>query len=414
MAKTKPSDFNFTDPAVIDEPFDYYDILREQAPVYKQPETGMYIVTRYDDLREVLLDYDTYSNNSLGYGVLQGENWKLHDDMLEEHGWLDIPTLNMADPPEHTRYRRIADTIFNARRIAAITPRIEELCNKVIDEFIDKGECEFVSSFAFPYVGSVISEQLGLDGSQKSTFKKWGDAIMAPTARVMTRDELKENAETILEMQHFIAGMLAKRKEDPRNDLISALVQARGEDGEELTMHELQSLMRQFLSGTFESLVTLISHSMWMLLRFPEQMEKLRANRNLMGEFVEEALRFDSPVPGLARYVTKDTELGGVEIPAGSVVMTRYAAANRDETKFPCPHMFDIERKDKTHLAFGIGPHLCVGRQLARREMAVAFTALLDRMEDIALARPLPNPVHTPHLFLRPMKELYVTFRKVR
>jgi len=411
---SKPiEDFNFLDPAVLDDPFDYYRALHEQAPVYLMPETGMYIVAGFDDLRTILLDTETFSNNMDGYGMLQGENWKVHQKILEERGWPDLSTLNFTDPPTHTRYRKVADTIFNPKQIAALSDRIEELCNAMVDRFIDRGECEFVSEFAFPLVGTIISEQLGLESGQMTQFKKWGEAIMAPTSRVMSVEELRENAETIVEMQQFIAGKLDERRKDPRNDLISALVSARGEDGEELNMLELQSLMRQFLSGTYESVVTMISHGMLILLRNPDVMAKLRADMSRVPDFVEEALRYDSPVPGLARTVTRDTQVGGVDIPAGSIVMTRYAAANRDPAKFESPEKFDIDRKNKTHhLAFGNGPHFCVGRALARRELNLAFTTLLTRLTDIELARPLPDPLHVPHALLRPMKELPIKFTK--
>ena len=406
-------DFDFLDPRVLDDPFQYYQALHEHAPVYKMPETGMYIVAGYEDLRKVLLDTDTFSNNMDGYGMLQGENWKVHQQILEAHGWPDLSTLNFTDPPAHTRYRRIADTIFNPKRIAALSDRIEELCHAMIDRFIDRGECEFVGEFAFPLVGTIISEQLGLESDQMGRFKKWGEAIMAPTSRVMTVEELRENAETIVEMQQFMAARLEERRKEPRNDLISALVSARGEDGEPLDMLELQSMMRQFLSGTYESVVTMISHGMLILLRNPEVMARLQADLSRIPDFVEEALRYDSPVPGLARLVTRDTQLGGVEIPAGAIVMTRYAAANRDPAKFECPHQFDLDRKNKTHhLAFGNGPHFCVGRALARRELTHAFTALLTRMTAIELARPLPEPLHIPHALLRPMKELPIRFAK--
>ncbi|MEH6757437.1 MAG: cytochrome P450 [Parasphingorhabdus sp.] len=411
---SKPiEDFNFLDPAVLDDPFEYYGALHEQAPVYKMPETGMYIVAGYDDLRKVLLDTKTFSNNMDGYGMLQGENWKVHQEILEARGWPDLATLNFTDPPAHTRYRRIADTIFNAKRIAALSGRIEQLCHAMIDRFIERGECEFVSEFAFPLVGTIISEQLGLESDQMAQFKKWGEAIMAPTSRVMTVEELRENADTIVEMQQFIAGKLEERRKEPREDLISALVSARADDGEELNMLELQSLMRQFLSGTYESVVTMISHGMLILLRNPDVMARLRADMSRVPDFVEEALRYDSPVPGLARLVTCDTQVGGVDIPAGSIVMTRYAAANRDPAKFECPHKFDIDRNNKAHLAFGNGPHFCVGRALARRELNMAFTALLTRMSDIELARPLPDIIHIPHVLLRPMKELPIRFTKI-
>jgi cytochrome P450 len=159
--------------------------------------------------------------------------------------------------------------------------------------------------------------------------------------------------------------------------------------------------------------VSAISHGLWLLLRYPAEMAKLRANPALVKDFIEEVLRFETAVPGLARMVTKDTELAGVAIPKGAMIMTRYAAANHDPAKFECPHLFDIERKDKQHMAFGAGPHLCVGRVLARREMNSVFSTLLQRMDNITLARPLPEMVHVPHMMLRPMKELYIRFDKI-
>jgi cytochrome P450 len=151
---------------------------------------------------------------------------------------------------------------------------------------------------------------------------------------------------------------------------------------------------------------------MLILLRNPDVMARLTADLSRVPDFVEEALRYDSPVPGLARYVTRDTRIAGVDIPAGSIIMTRYAAANRDPAKFECPQQFDMDRKDKAHLAFGTGPHLCVGRLLARRELILAFTALLTRLKNIQLARPLPDIIHVPHVLLRAMKELPIRFAK--
>ena len=407
-----PADFSLLDVRVQDEPWEYYRVIHREAPVYFMPETGLYMISGYAELRAVLQDCETFSN-CISSGFLQGENWKDYENILKARGWVDISTLNSADPPAHTRYRQIGDRVFNARQIEALASKVEEIVNTLIDTFIDRGECEFTSEFAFPLVGTVICGQLGLDPQDMRAFKRWGDAIMLPASRVLTREELAENAETILEMQHFIAGKLEERRRKPQADLISALVHARTDDGEALTMHELQSLMRQFLSGTFESVVTGLSHAMWLLLRFPDQMAKLRANRALMKPFVEEVLRFDTPVPGLGRLVTRDTELGGVLLPKGAILMVRYAAANRDPHRFEHPDKFDIERKDQGHLSFGAGVHLCIGRVLARREMVTAFGAILDRMDDIALARPLPDPVHAPHLMLRPMKELPIKFRKI-
>ncbi|MFZ4604926.1 MAG: cytochrome P450 [Caulobacter sp.] len=412
-ASTRPiEEFSFLDPQVQDDPFEFYQALHAQAPVYQMPETGMFIVSRYDDLREMLMDTATFSNR-METKTLQGENWQIYEDIIAEKGWPEAGTLNFSDPPAHIRYRRIADQIFNARRIEAIAPKITEIVNEVIDRFIDRGECDVVQDLAFPLVGTVISEQLGLDPSQMETYKRWGDAIMLPAARILTPEEIRENAETIVEMQHYVAGQLEARRKDPHNDLISAVVLEGAADVEPLDMAEMQSLMRQFLSGTYESLVSAISHGVWLLLRFPDQMAKLRSDPSRVKDFVEELLRFESPVPGLARIATRDTEIAGVAIPKGALVMPRYAAANHDAAKFECPHVMDIDRKDKRHIAFGAGPHLCVGRVLARRELITAFGAVLARMDNIELARPLPDPVHVPHMMLRPMRELYIRFDKI-
>lgn len=410
---TRPIDeFSFLDPRVQDDPYDFYQALHAQAPVYRMPETGMFIVSRYEDLRQLLMDTENFSNR-IEPQVIQGEHWQIYEDIIAGRGWPEVYTLNFADPPAHTRYRRIADRIFNARRIEALAPRISEIVTEVMDRFIDRGECEFVREFAFPLVGTVISEQLGLDASQMDTYKRWGDAIMLPGARILTPDEIRENAETILDMQHFVARRLEAARANPGEDLISAIVQESDADLEPLDMAEMQSMMRQFLSGTYESLVSAIAHGLWLLLRFPDQMAKLRADPARVKDFVEESIRLETPVPGLARIALGDAEIGGVAIPKGSLVMPRYAAGNHDAAKFECPHQLDIDRKDKHHIAFGAGPHICVGRVLARREMNVAFTAILARMDNIQLARPLPEMVHVPHMMLRPMRELHIRFDKV-
>ena len=156
-----------------------------------------------------------------------------------------------------------------------------------------------------------------------------------------------------------------------------------------------------------------IAHGMWLLLRHPDQLAKLAADRSLMKSFVEEVLRYDAPVHGILRFTSADVEVAGTPIPKSTVVMLRYAAANRDEAKFPNPDAFDITRTNASqHLSFGYGPHFCVGAALARQEMISAFTALFDRLDDIRLAAPAPVPAHEPSFFLRPMKELQITFRK--
>ena len=406
-------DFSLLDPSVQSNPRPFYALLHEERPVYLMPETGIYVISRYDDVRAVLRDPETFSNDTIAAGGVKGSIYHIHHRILKERGWAHVQTLQRTDPPQHGRYRRLLDQVFNIQRVNALIPHIEAVTNSLIDGFIDSGECEFVSEFALPMPGIIIAEQLGLNRDDVGTFKRWADSILAPAMVPLTESELVEVAETELEMQHFLATMFESRRTDPRPDMISALVHATSEGEEPLSMHELQNLMHQLISGGYDSVISALSNGLWLLLRHPDQMAKLRANPDLIRNFTEEALRYESPVQGLVRRATRDVMVSGTVIPKDATLIVRYGAANHDPSKFECPHVFDIERKNAAaHLAFGNGTHFCVGRLLAKQELLTGFTALLARLGDIELARPLPEPPHHPSLLLHPMKELRVRFTR--
>jgi cytochrome P450 len=229
---------------------------------------------------------------------------------------------------------------------------------------------------------------------------------------VQTDEQLGAAAARVVEMQQFLQRRFEERRESPQEDLISALVHAEVEDGVPLSDHELQAIMRQLVTGGFDTVTNSLSNGLWLLLRHPDQLAKLRERPELVGAFVEEALRFETPVQGLLRRTTRDVVVAGTTIPKGAVVIPRYGAANRDAGKFPCPHQFDIERRNASaHLAFGMGIHFCVGRPLARAELLIAFGKLIERLQDLALAAPLPDPPHSPSLMFHPLKELRISFR---
>ena len=303
---------------------------------------------------------------------------------------------------------------LSPRRVRELAPTVEAVTQRLIDGFIDTGACEFYADLAHPLPGTIIAGQIGLDTADIGRFKMWGDAMLAPTARLMTDEELRGTVELELEAQHHFARIFDERRGDPRDDIMSALVHAHEEDGEEpLTMEELQGLMLQFVTGGFETVTTGLTHAMRLLLDHPDQADLLRADRSLMKGFVEEALRLESPVQGQARVTTRDTELRGVKIAAGTTVIARFGAANHDASEFPEPHRFDIRRANAVnHLAFGGGVHYCIGAPLARLELHTAFTALLDRTHDWAPARPLEGLAELPTLWYLPMRELPLRFTK--
>lgn len=403
--------YSLLDPAIQSDPYAFYDLLRAECPVYRMPETEMYVVTRYEDAREVLRDTETFSSVVLAMSALQQENADLYQEILREKGWEHVHVLHRSDPPEHSRYRKLVDRVFTKRQARDIAPRVVEVANELVDTLLERGECEFVTDFAVPVPGIIMCEQLGLDKSEVHRFQSWADAMLATSNRIMDEEELRATAAIELDAQHHLARVFEERRREPTQDLISGLVHAHREGEEPFSMHELQNLMHQMITGGFETTPSAMSHGLHLLMQHPDQCEALRQDRSLMGGFVDETLRVESPVQGLMRTVTKDTEIAGTKLPEGAIVIVRYGAANRDPKKFSEPEKFDIRRPNASaHLAFGLARHFCVGAPLVRQEMEIAFDLILDRMENIELTRPLPDPKHVSSLNFYCLKELPIRF----
>lgn len=406
-------DYSLLDPEVQSDPYAFFEKLHHDCPVYRSPETGMYVITKYDDLREALRDTEAFSNDArrASTASLQGDLGKLYQEILAERGWAHVLTLQRTDPPEHSRYRTLLDRVFTASRVRGMKDHIDDIGVELIDKFVGQGECEFIGDFAMPMPGIIIAEQLGLDRKDIKTFKRWAKATLAMASVPMNEEQVRATAEVELEAQHFLAKMFEDRRANPQDDIISGLVHAHGGEEEPLSMHELQSVMLQLINGGFDTTQSAIAHSMWLLVRQPELQDELRGDESKIKHFIEEVLRWESPVQRLPRVTTRDVEIGGTTIPAKSVVLFCYGAANRDEEMFGCPHEFDLNRKNAgSHMAFGSGVHFCVGAMLARQDMLSSIRLLLERMENIRLAKDLPDPVHLPGLFLLPMKEMFLSF----
>ena len=417
MSASEPATFDFMSPQLQSDPYEFYEELHKTQPVYRVPETGVYLVSKYEDVRFVLLHHELFSNRfGDSFLALQSDEGRaLYEKILEERGWPHFLSLQSADPPLHTKQRRLVDKGFNPKMLREMKPFMDTTCHLLIDAFIDRSECEFIAEFATPFPGTMIANMIGLDPSELKTFKRWADAVVAPISEILTPDEIVRTAETEIEFQHFLAGEYEKRRKEPRDDIISLLANEPADNGQRISMSEFQFIMRQLVAAGFTTTVQALAHSLWLLFRYPEQMERVKSDPSVRQAFIEESLRFESPVQGLYRRAVQDITLGGVDIPADSIVMVRYGAANRDEAQFACPHMFDPDRKNvMSHVGFGYGVHFCVGRNLARLELARAFDALFERLDNIALARPLPDPPHVFSMFERELKELPITFDKKR
>ncbi len=419
-----PVDHTILDPAIQNDPYDFYNEVHATCPVMPLPEVGGVLVTKYDDVRFVLTRPDLFSSSGRGSGArkgLQVENSRKYREIIKERGWGHVETLQRCDPPEHTAYRRLVGKAFLPKQIRAIQPRVDDISRELIDGLIpssgEAGECEFNLDYAMPLPGTIIADQLGLQRSEIHTFNKWAHAMLALSMKPLTEDELLASAETELEAQYHLADVFEQRRAEPTGDLISALVHAHvgegdGEDdAEPLSVAELQNLMHQLITGGFETTTSALNHGMWLLTRRPDVQDRLRRDLSLVPAFIEESLRYESPVQGLFRTATQDVDVGGVTIPQGALVMVRYAAANRDADAFDDADDFDLDRSsDNKHLAFGVGPHFCVGAALARQELVTGFTHWLERTSNIELARPFDGPVHDPSFILFPMRELPLRF----
>ena len=203
---------SFLDPAVQDDPFDTYAAIHQECPVHHLPEMDLYMVTTYEEAKQVLTDPATFSNNPSVRPSAASDSAVAAAEVFKERGWTRARTLQRTDPPTHSRYRRLLAGVFTKRRVELLVPRMNELCHQLIDGFMDAGRCEFVNDFALPLPGIVICEQLGLDATEYPRFKRWADAMLAATQRSLTVEETVEQAEIELEAQHHLAAEFERRR----------------------------------------------------------------------------------------------------------------------------------------------------------------------------------------------------------
>jgi cytochrome P450 len=325
---------------------------------------GPFMVYRYEDAAQGLKDSETFSSKIIRdfMGPVMGEQ------MLLSH-----------DGAVHRRYRGLVSGAFSQRSLARwedelIRPTIAAL----LDKIATKGQEELVEAFTFLFPAQVIAALFGLPSDDVSQFQRWTLAINAYTANPEAGIRASQELET------YLSSIVAERRISPKDDLISALVMAELE-GSKLTEEELYSFLKMLLPAGIETTYRGSGNMIFALLTHPEQKAKLLNDWSLIGPAIEETLRWESPTQLTTRITTKETTLGGVAIPNESMVTFSLASANRDESIWNSPERFDMTRAVKPHLAFGYGPHLCVGAHLARLEMRVGIRMLFERLPDLAL-----------------------------
>lgn len=411
---------SLSDPEVMFNPGPYYRALREAAPVHYDERMNLYLVSRFEDLQEVLYDWETYSQE-LGYHTLWGQGFKEElIAILERDGGGYFPDVIATDPPRHGRVRRLLENAFTARRLKQLEPAFAQVVAELVEQVADRGHADGVADFALPMTVRFMGEQIGVtaDDVDAATIKAWSDAYQAQYSMMQSREEFLENARLICELQHFVIDLVRRRQAAPGEDMISDLIRAQVDDEENprLTFAELVALTRTFLIGGNDSISTALSFLLLHVATDKDVAARLYASLDddqALTRFVEESIRRETPVRALSRITTRDVELNGTFLPKGAQVMVLFASGNDDESVFPAPRDFDAGRRNLgNHIAFGAGIHRCVGNALARMEVKVAAREIARRLADIRLAVPADEIVYVPSIAMVMIESLPLAFSR--
>jgi cytochrome P450 len=392
--------YNPVDPGQIADDAGWWARAHRDAPVFLWPETGMWAVTAHRDVLTVLKDTETFSSTAAlnvqpppaaAQGVLpQGYPWK-------------HPALVSLDSPEHTRVRKQVSKAFTPRRVAQLEPVVRAAANDLVDKVERRGEMDVMGEYALPITMAALEAVLGVDPDRAAEFRQWTVDTLRLVAGGLSDEELAERALRVGDFDRYLRELMERRRAAPQDDLVSDMVGPDSDLGENDVVGNAASVL---IAGN-ETTTSVIVHSLLYLLSEDRRLwVQLRDNRDLIPSVVEETIRLSGASRGLFRVTTREAELGGVTLPAGSMLHVLWAAANVDGSVFTDPAQFDLNREDRgAHVGFGRGTHFCVGASLARMEARVALEVLLDRLPDLALVpgRPLD---YLPSLATRSLTHL--------
>ncbi|HYY78333.1 MAG TPA: cytochrome P450 [Actinomycetes bacterium] len=379
------------------DPYPVYAQARKEAPVFYSELLQLWYVTRYDDIV-------TVARNPARFSSAEAVNVPL--DYTEAtrqaiaSSFLSHGSLTNNDPPSHTKIRRLVNKAFTTRQVADLEDRVRAIANDLIDRFAGDGQAELVRQFSFPLPMRVILNVLGAPEDDLLTLKQWADDWIALLSVQLTPAQQAETVGRLLQSQEYWTRLIDQRRAHPRDDLLSALIQASWADPDPIGLLQLVNVCSSLALAGHETTTNLLGNCLYRLLRMPDQWQLVQRERANIPRAVEETLRCDTSVHALMRTTTEPVELGGVRLPQGARLALLFASANHDEAYFPDAARFDLRRLDpKGHLAFGHGIHHCVGAPLARLELRVALELLIDRLPGLRLAGGQQvtfavNPVH--------------------
>jgi cytochrome P450 len=411
----------FRDKAFVPDPYPYFAYLRDQCPVLREPHEGVVMVTGYEEAIAVYNDTATFSSCNSVTGPFPGFPVALEGDdvsaLVEEHRE-KLPMsdqITTMDPPIHTAHRALLMRLITPKRLRENEAFIWQLADRQIDEFYAQGSCEFISAFASPFALLVIADLLGVPEADHEAFRdelagKHPGRVVGGTSKTMSHKPLEYLYEKFSEY-------VADRRANPRDDVLTGLALATFPDGSLPEVIDVVRIAANLFAAGQETTVRLLATALLLLAERPELQTTLRADTSRVPNFVEECLRYESPVKGDFRLSRCPADVGGVAVPAGTTVMVLNGAANRDPRRFAKPDEFDLERANaRQHLAFGHGAHTCPGAPLARAEGVVSMQRVLARMDNITIDDTEHGPPgarrfdYAPTYILRGLQALYLNY----
>ncbi len=391
-------------PEMLANPYPVYHRLRTDHPVYWVPTLDAWVVTTYEAVSAGLRNPQLSSDR---FDRLRSRLAAKGLDLLVDDR---VKSMIHRDPPDHTRLRGLVNKAFTPRAVDVLAGRIQRMVDDLLDAVQPRGHMDIIQDLAYPLPVTVIAEMLGIPAADRDRFKHWSDeisVILSGDAASLSPEVLGRVMVARTELIDYFRAVVAQRRQQPADDLLSALIRAE-EGGSRLSEDELYSMAVLLLIAGNETTTNLIGNGLLALLRHPDQHRQLWADETLVPSAVEEMLRYDGPVQLTTRLAKVDLEIHGTKIGQGQWVYLVLGAANRDPSMFPDPDRFEVGRADNKHLAFGAGPHFCVGAPLARLEAQVAIRTVLRRFPELRLGSETPE--YRNNFNLRGLKALQVVF----
>ncbi|MFF7447382.1 MULTISPECIES: cytochrome P450 [unclassified Streptomyces] len=396
--------FDPWDPQFVADPYPAYAELRAKGRVAYFEPTNQWLVSHHADVSALLRDrrlgrtyQHRFRHEDFGRSAPPAEHEPFHT--LNDHGMLDL------EPPDHTRIRRLVSKAFTPRTVEQLKPYVARLAGELVDGLVHRGGGDLLTEVAEPLPVAVIAEMLGIPEADRAPLRPWSADICGMYELNPPEEVAARAVKASVEFSGYLRELIAERRRNPGDDLVSGLIAAHDED-DRLTEQEMISTCVLLLNAGHEATVNATVNGWYALFRNPGQLAALRADRSLVPAAIEELMRYDTPLQLFERWVLDDIEIDGTTVPRGAEIAMLFGSANHDPTVFAHPERLDLARKENPHISFSAGIHYCIGAPLARIELAASMTALLDRAPTLALAK---EPERKPNFVIRGLEGLDVT-----